>query len=376
MTPLRSKLFAVLQGKNLPLDLQQKYVNEVAALAASYKESPDQLSPEQVRDYLERCARQMIADKLTAFELFYAGTLGWGWDADQMMPRPPRCNENPWSPENPLRIRMLQDMGLRNLAQRTQGEYVWWVGKFASFHKESPGALGMEDVRDYLVHLMEVEGKSPSSFTVASAALRFLYANTLRRPWALEFIPVPKREKRLPLILDPTEIAHFINSAPGLRERAIVKTTYGAGLRTNEVAHLKVADIDSKRMTIRVEQGKGRKDRYVMLSPRLLEELRAYWKAARPKVWLFGGDAPVSSDTIRAAVNRTEKAAGLSKPVTPKTLRHCFATHMLESGVKIEQIQLLMGHRSLRTTMIYARVATSTVCASQSPLDLLPIPTP
>jgi site-specific recombinase XerD len=258
---------------------------------------------------------------------------------------------------------MLQDLGLRNLAQRTQQEYVRWVGSFARFHKESPGALGMEDVRDYLVHLMEVEGKSPSSFKVASAALRFLYANTLRRPWALEFIPVPKLEKRLPVILDPMEVAQFIDSAPGLKERAIAMTTYGAGLRTNEVGHLKVADIDSKRMVIRVEQGKGRKDRYVMLSPRLLEELRAYWKAARPKVWLFGGDAPVSGDVIRAAIGRTEKAAGLSKPVTPRTLRHCFATHMLESGVKIEQIQLLMGHRSLRTTMTYIRVATPAPCA-------------
>ena len=376
MTPLRTQMLAVLQAKNLPQELQQKYVAEVAALAASYKESPDQLSPEQVRDYLERCARQMIADKLTAFELFYAETLGWGWDADKMMPRPPRRDENPWSPENPLRCRMVQDMGLRNLTPRTQNEYVWQVGKFARFHKESPGALGMEDVRDYLVYLMDVERKSPSSFTVVSAALRFLYVNTLRRPWALEFIPVPKREKRLPLILDPTEIVHFIDSAPGLRDRAIVKTTYGAGLRTNEVAHLKVTDIDSKRMVIRVEQGKGRKDRYVMLSPRLLEELRAYWKADRPKVWLFGGDTPISSNAVRAAVDRTEKAAGLSKPVTPKTLRHCFATHMLESGAKIEQIQLLMGHRSLRTTMIYARVATSTVCAGQSPLDLLPVPNP
>jgi site-specific recombinase XerD len=369
-------MFAVLQGKNLPLDLQKKYVTEVAALAASYKESPDQLSPEQVRDYLERCARQMIADKLAAFELFYAETLGWGWDADQMMPKPPRNNDNPWSLENPLRQRMLQDLKLRNLSVNTQLAYIRWVGYFASFHKESPGALGMEDVRDYLVHLMEVEGKSPSSFTVASAALRFLYANTLRRPWALEFIPVPKREKRLPLILDPTEVAHFIESAPGLRDRAIVMTAYGAGLRTNEVAHLKITDIDSKRMVIRVEQGKGSKDRYVMLSQRLLEELRAYWQAARPKKWLFGGDAPVSGDTVRAAIKRTEKAAGLAKPVTPKTLRHCFATHMLESGARIEQIQLLLGHRSLRTTQIYARVATSTVCASQSPLDLLPVITP
>ena len=131
MTPLRMKMFAVLRAKNLPLDTQKKYVAEIAAIAASYKESPDQLSPEQVRDYLERCVRQMIADKLAAFELFYEGTLGWGWDADAMMPRPPRCKQTPWTPENPLRQRMLQDMGLRNLTQGTQGEYIRWVGRFA-----------------------------------------------------------------------------------------------------------------------------------------------------------------------------------------------------------------------------------------------------
>ena len=373
MTPLRTRMLAALRAKNLSQDLQQKYVEEVAAMALSYNESPDQLAPAQVREYLERCARQMIADKLAALEFFYTETLGWDWDAAQMMPKPPRCNDNPWSIENPLRQRMLQDLKLRNLALTTQGEYVRWVGKFASFHKESPGSLEMEDVRDYLVHLMEVERKSPSSFIVASAALRFLYANTLRRPWALEYIPIPKREKRLPVILSPEEIVVFIDAAPGLRDRAIVKTTYGAGLRTNEVAHLKVGDIDSKRMVIRIEQGKGSKDRYVMLSPRLLEELRAYWKDARPQKWLFGGDSPISDDSVRAAIKRTAKAAGLSKHVTPRTLRHCFATHMLESGHRVEQIQQLLGHRSLRSTMVYLRVATSTVCAGQSPLDLLPI---
>lgn len=256
MTPLRMKMFCDLQTKHLPWGLHQKYVDEVAALARSYKKSPDQLTPEQVRDYLERCARQMIGDKLDALEFFYTETLGWGWNADQMSPRPPRCNENPWSLEDPLRQRMLQDMGLRNLAQKTRVEYIRWVGKFASFHKASPGALGMEDVRSYLVHLMDVEGKSPSSFTVASAALKFFYANTLHKDWALEFIPVPKREKRLPTILSPQEIVVFISAAPGLRERAIVMTAYGAGLRTNEVGRLKVTDIDSKRMVIRVEQGK------------------------------------------------------------------------------------------------------------------------
>jgi site-specific recombinase XerD len=372
MTPLRKKMFAVLRAKNLPLDTQEKYVAEVAAMAASYGKSPDQLTPEQVRDYLERCARQMIADKLVAFGLFYEGTLGWGWDAEAMMPRPPRNNQNPWLPDNPLRKQMLQDMGLRNLTPRTQKEYLRWIGTFADFHKESPSALGLNDVREYLVHLLD-ENKKPSTITVARAALRFLYANTLRRPWTLDYAPVPKREKRLPLILDQSEVAHFLDSAKSVRDRAIMMTLYAAGLRVSEVINLRVNDIDSKRKMIRVEQGKGQKDRYVMLSPRLLEELRSYWKTMRPSPWLFGGDSPISTRAIQKAVERTKKAAGLSKPVSPKTLRHCFATHMLESGARIEQIQLLLGHRSLRTTMVYIRISTSTICAGQSPLDLLPI---
>ena len=374
MTPLRKKMFAVLRAKNLPLSTQKKYVAEVAAMAASYNKSPDQLAPEQVREYLERCARQMMADKLVAFGHFYEGTLGWGWDAETMMPQPPRCNETPWLPDNPVRQQMTQDMGLRNLTPRTQREYLRWIGKFASFHKEAPDALGLSDVRDYLVHLLMVEKKMPSTFAVARAALKFLYTNTLRRPWALvDFIPVPRREKRLPLILDQSEVAQFLKSAKNVRHRAIMLTLYAAGLRVSEVANLRVTDIDSKRKVIRVEQGKGKKDRYVMLSPRLLQELRSYWKAMRPSPWLFGGESPISVRAIEKAVTKTAKASGLSKPVSPKTLRHCFATHMLESGARIEQIQLLLGHRSLRTTMVYIRVSTSTVCAGQSPLDLLPI---
>ena len=373
MTPLRKKMFAVLRAKNLPLDIQEKYVAEVAAMAASYGKSPDQLNPEQVRDYLERCARQMIAEKLVAFGYFYEGTLGWGWDAEAMMPRPPRNNQKPWLPDNPLRQQMIQDMGLRNLTPRTQKEYLRWIGTFADFHRETPDVLGLEEVREYLVHLLN-EKKRPSTFAVARAALKFLYKNTLQRSWALvDFIPVPKREKRLPVILDQSEVAHLIDSTKNVRHRAIMMTLYAAGLRVSEVTNLRVSDIDSKRMMIRVEQGKGQKDRYVMLSPRLLEELRSYWKAMRPNPWLFGGNSPISTRAIEKAVTRTAKAAGISKPVSPKTLRHCFATHMLEGGARIEQIQLLLGHRSLRTTMVYIRISTSTVCAGQSPLDLLPI---
>jgi integrase-like protein len=177
MTPLKKRMIACLQGKNLPGSIKKQYVEEVAALARHFNQSPDHIEPAQVRGYLVECARQMIADKLAAFEFFYAETLGWVWDNRMMMPRPPI----PWSPECPIRRRMNEDMRLRNLAHKTRTEYDRWVGKFAEFHSASPDSLGMDEVRDYLVHLMDVEEKSVSSFGVASAALRFLYAKSLRR---------------------------------------------------------------------------------------------------------------------------------------------------------------------------------------------------
>lgn len=323
-----------------------------------------------------RCALKQIPDTIAAVELFYAKTLGWEWDKKRLMPRPPTNEKDPWGPDSLLRRRMQEDMRLRNLSLKTRTEYDRWTGKFVEFHGRSPRDLGMEDVREYLVHLLNVEKKSPSSYGVASAALRFLYANTLRKPWALDYIPVPKREQRLPIILSPEETVQFIEAAPAVKDRAIVMTTYAAGLRCREVARLAVTDIDSQRMVLRVNQGKGRKDRYVMLSPRLLEELRSYWKAARPPKWLFSGSdpsQPMSPHGVRAAFNRTEKAAGLKKRVTPKTMRHCFATHLLESGERIEKIQLWLGHRSLRSTRVYARLATSSLCSGSSPLDLLPL---
>jgi integrase/recombinase XerD len=371
MTPLKDKLVTCLQAKNLPEVTKRRYVHEIALLAKRFNQSPDRIQPEQVRGYLVERARQMIADKLAAFEFFYAEILGWVWDNRMMMPRPPV----PWSPECPVRRRMKEDMRLRNLAHKTRTEYDRWVGKFADFHSASPDHLGMEEVRDYLVHLMDVEEKSASSFGVASAALRFLYSKTLRRDWALDYIPLPKREKTLPVVPSQKEVARFIEAAPGVKDRAIVMVLYGAGLRTSEVAHLKVTDIDSERMVIRVEQGKGRKDRYVMLSPKLLGELRSYWRVARTQGWLFQGTEltlPISPDGIRSAVERTGRAAKLKKRITPRTLRHAFATHLLESGMNLAQIQGLLGHRSIRSTQTYARLATSTVCSGKSPLDLLP----
>jgi integrase/recombinase XerD len=210
---------------------------------------------------------------------------------------------------------------------------------------------------------------------VATAALRFLYKVTLKRDWAPDDLPMPKRPFKLPIVLSPDEVFRFLSCVDYRKHRTILTTIYATGLRVSEATHLKVTDIDSERMMLRVDQGKGRKDRYVMLSPRLLEELRAYWKVTRPTPWLFPGDIPgqpISRDAVGQACQKAHRAAGIAKPITPHSLRHAFATHLLEAGTDVRRIQLLLGHRSLATTSRYLKIATSTVCATVSPLDLLP----
>ena len=275
----------------------------------------------------------------------------------------------------PLRQRMLEDMGIRNFAENTQQSYLQQVSLFARHFARSPNALGPEQVREYQVHLVEDRKLAPSSISIAVSALRFLYKVTLRQPWAVDDIPMPKKPFKLPVILSPEEVARFLESIHRAKHRAILMSSYAAGLRVSEATHLKVTDIDSQRMMLRVDQGKGQKDRYVMLSPRLLEELRAYWMAARPKTWLFPGDIPgrpITRDAVGQACNKARLASGITKPISPHSLRHAFATHMLERGVDVRRIQLLMGHRSLATTSRYLRVTTSTICATTSPLELLP----
>lgn len=378
MTSLRSHLLADMQAQNLPADIQQAHVEAIVYLARRHGKSPDLLTPAELRTHIVECKRRQsggeYARTVAGLRFFWAVTLGRKWDRDWCVaPAVPSVAE---AAGTVLRQRMLQDMRLRNLSPKTQREYVGCVARYARYWRKPPAELGVEEVRTYLVHLLDNERKSVSSYGVASAALRFLYAHTLRRDWALLQIPLPKREKRLPSILSQDEVAHFLEASPRLLDRTILKTQYAAGLRTAEVANLKVTDIDSGRMVLRVRQGKGRKDRYLMLSPALLEELRQYWRAARPAIWLFpnaDGSGPITPDAVRAACKRAEQVAKLGKHVTPKTLRHCFATHLLETGAAdLPQLKLLMGHRSLRSTSIYTHLATSTVCAVQSPLDLLP----
>jgi integrase/recombinase XerD len=278
-----------------------------------------------------------------------------------------------------LRQRMTEDMQIRNLSPHTRAAYLQQVSLFARYFRTSPDALTPEHIRTYQIYLTKEKKLAPSSIHTAVAAIRFLYRITLRKDWAFEEdIPLPKKPKKLPVVLSPEEVVHFLNCVDGKKHRVILTTCYGAGLRISEAVRLKAAAIDSARMVVRVEQGKGRKDRYVMLSPMLLEILRGYWRAVRPKEWLFPGirdDQPITKDAVEAACQKALRLSGLSKPVTPHSLRHAFAVHLLESGTTdVRTIQLLLGHRSLATTARYLHIATSKVCATSSPLDLLPHP--
>lgn len=275
----------------------------------------------------------------------------------------------------PLRQRMLDDMGIRNFSKNTQSSYLLQISAFARHFGKSPEELGPEEIRTWQVHLLNDKKLNPKSVGCAAAALRFLYKVTLKRDWPVEDIPLPKKPFKLPVILSREEVAHFLECIGNLKHRTILMTAYAGGLRISEVTHLKVGDIDSKRMTLRVDQGKGNKDRYVMLSPQLLEVLRHWWRVARPDAWLFPGNIPgepISTSSVQAACQKALRMSGICKPLTPHSLRHAFASHLLEAGTDVRRIQLLLGHRSLQTTSQYLKVATSTVCATESPFDLLP----
>jgi site-specific recombinase XerD len=269
---------------------------------------------------------------------------------------------------------MIQDMQLRNFAPRTITVYVNCVARFARHFGKPPEVLGPDDVRAYLLHLIEHRHVSWGYYNLHLQALRFLYNVTLGRPAVLAHVACPRRPKRLPVVLSPDELARFFAAVRSLKHRATLMTAYAAGLRVAEVAALRVSDIDSQRMVLRVQQGKGRKDRYVMLSPKLLDLLRAYWKAARPRTWLFpnrGGDGPITTGAVMKACRQARRASGLEKHVTVHTLRHSFATHLLEAGTDLRTIQVLLGHDSPRTTAVYTHVSPAAVRATVSPLDRL-----
>jgi len=279
-----------------------------------------------------------------------------------------------------LRQRMLEDMQIRNFSENTQQSYLMQVSLFARHFRRSPEGLGPVNIRTYQVYMTNEKKLAPGSISIATAALRFLYTVTLKRPWDVaEVLPMPKASQTLPVILSPDEVRQFLGCVPRRKGRTVLTVCYAAGLRISEAVSLKPADIDSQRMMIRVEQGKGQKDRYVMLSEQLLKILREWYRFARPTVWMFPGVIPGSHVTVEGvqdACKLGRERSGLKKPVTPHSLRPAFACHLLEYGTDLRTIQLLMGHRSLSTTARYLRLATSKVCATRSPLDLLPRPLP
>ena len=275
---------------------------------------------------------------------------------------------------SPLRRRMTEDMTVRGFTAGTQGGYLAAVENFTAFLGRSPDRSDAEDLRRYQLH-MRSNGASATSMNAAVSALRFFFGVTLGRGDAQAGMTTVREPRRLPVVLSPEEVRRLLDAAPGLKYRAALSVAYGAGLRASEVVSLKLADIDSERMVIRVEQGKGRKDRYAMLSEPLLHLLRAYWKASRPQGWLFPGQNPVNPLTtrqLRRAFDGAREAAGIDKRVSLHTLRHCFATHLLEQKVDIRVIQVLLGHKKLDTTARYSQVASTTLRAVKSPLEQLP----
>jgi len=275
----------------------------------------------------------------------------------------------------PLRQRMIEDMQVRNLAPHTQRAYVQQISQFARHFGRSPELLGPADIRAYQVHLVQDRRLSASSTLVAVAALRFLYKVTLKRGWSIEeVVPTCRKPRRLPVVLSRDEVSRFLAAVALRKHRVILTVCYAAGLRISEAVRLTAAAIDSQRMVIRVDAGKGRKDRYVMLSPKLLDLLRDHWRATRPGEWLFPGDLPgqpISTEAVARACRAARDRAEIAKPVTPHTLRHAFAVHLLEAGADLRTIQLLLGHRGLSTTARYLRLTTDTVCATASPLEAL-----
>jgi integrase/recombinase XerD len=272
---------------------------------------------------------------------------------------------------SPLRRRMIEDMTIRKFARKTQHDYLQRVKNFAAYLGRSPDTASSEDVRHYQLHLT-ASGVGVPTVNQTVSTLRFFFKVTLGRPDLVERTTFVREPRKLPVVLSPEEVARLLDAAPGLKYKAALSVAYGAGLRAAEVISLKVSDIDSKRMVIRVEQGKGRKDRYVMLSPHLLELLRAWWRAARPQGWLFPGRdrvQPMTTRQLNRACHAAAQMAEIDKRVSLHTLRHSFATHLLEQNIDVRVIQVLLGHAKLDTTALYTRVATKTISEVMSPLD-------
>ncbi len=274
-----------------------------------------------------------------------------------------------------LRKRMQEELQRRNYSESTTICYLRQITEFAKHFGRSPAQLGPEEIKQFQLYLVQEKKVSWATYIQTTAALRFLYVKTLGRAFMAEKIPYPKRPKHLPTVLSQEEIERLLNATRSLKHRALLMALYGAGLRVSEACRLTIDDIDSSRMVLHVRQAKGNKDRDVMLSPVLLETLRQYWKGCRPGRWLFPGygpDKPITTKSVFLMVRSIAARAKITKTVSPHTLRHSFATHLLESGTDLRTIQLLLGHADVRTTIIYLQVSQQHIRKIVSPLDQLP----
>ena len=274
-----------------------------------------------------------------------------------------------------LREQMIKDLQLKGITPKTQKKYLREVNNLSSYFGKSPEELGEKEVKEYLLHLLEDRKLSRGTYKNYAAGIKFLYTTTLNRAEVVEKIRYPKAKKTLPVVFDLAEVKSLLSVTENLKHRALLRITYSAGLRINEAACLRVTDIDSKRMMVRVQQGKGGKDRYSILSQTALELLRRYWRQYRPKEWLFEGQKEgthIGLTAIRQIFLEAKKRAGITKPASPHTLRHSFATHLIEAGASLHHVQLLLGHRSPTTTTVYLHVSKMNLAQVSSPLDSIP----
>jgi len=274
---------------------------------------------------------------------------------------------------------MLDDLQRRNYAETTISSYIRIVEDFSRRFQRPPDRLGPPQIREYQAELFKKRKLAASTVTVYLAALRFFYTKTLKKGWSAAETPYPKRAEHVPSILSQEEVARLIDAAGTPFHRTVLMTLYATGVRRAELTHLKITDVDSQRMVVHIQGGKGRKDRDVMLSPKLLKELREHWRRLRrkPSAWLFPGnrwhtgDTPIDTKVVWYACKEAAQRAGLQKDVHPHTLRHCFATHLLEQGADLRNIQMLLGHNDLEQTTIYLHVSERRLNATGSPLDSL-----
>jgi integrase/recombinase XerD len=270
-----------------------------------------------------------------------------------------------------LREQMQADLQLRGITPRTQKDYLREVSKLAKYFNKSPEELGEKEIKEYLVHLLKDGKISGGTYRYYVSGIKFLYRTTLKREEVVDAIRYPKCKRKLPVVLDLSEVEALFSVTENLKHKAILMITYSSGLRISEAARLKITDIDSKRMMVWVQQGKGGKDRYTILSQTALECLRQYWRKYYPKEWLFEGNkgTHISISSIRQIFWDAKKRAGITKPASVHTLRHSFATHLVEAGTNLHHVQLLLGHRSPTTTTVYLHVSKVNLAQVTSPLD-------